>query len=584
MATIRLYGNKINQMPGLIKDVKKSVNSFKSELSSLRKKVLSVNSSVCNLDDVVSSIQASTQTQERKAEALDAFAKKSEEFISDTYRIDREVGDVVVQLKDDFYKKYSYLKPDSEKNGWEKFCDGCKAVGEWCKEHWKLIATAVIVVVAVVLLCTGVGGIFGAAALGALLGAGIGGVSGGLDSMANGGSFLEGFENGAFSGAISGAIMGGALAGLGALGATLGKGVSCLSKLGKLVKVTAVVTKTISAVMGGFDTLAMMDKIFGVFGGNLAGFNSSLHSSTAYNVFQIGVTALAAFTGGMTSTMTCFVAGTMILTASGLVAIENIKAGDKVISTNPETGDTAEKPVLETYVRQVTELVHLTVGGEEIITTHNHPFYIVGKGFVNAGQLRTSDVLLDKNRNKLTIDDISFESAEKPTTVYNFKVEEYHTYYAGKASLLVHNSCGKPHHLEAEVKRDGKTLEGTKASYESGGDPGCGKLNFQEQLDVHTEAKFLRDIDGKVIHGDHLEMIGELDPCQPGCQPKIRQFVADNDVTASYQAKGTGKQWNWKPNGDGTVNQTVVDTSTNTVTSDYTYYRKPSGVWGRRSN
>ena len=37
----------------------------------------------------------------------------------------------------------------------------------------------------------------------------------------------------------------------------------------------------------------------------------------------------------------------MILTASGLVAIENIKAGDKVISTDPETFETAEKTVFE---------------------------------------------------------------------------------------------------------------------------------------------------------------------------------------------------------------------------------------------
>lgn len=33
MATIALYADKINQMPGLIKDVKKSVTNYKSELS-----------------------------------------------------------------------------------------------------------------------------------------------------------------------------------------------------------------------------------------------------------------------------------------------------------------------------------------------------------------------------------------------------------------------------------------------------------------------------------------------------------------------------------------------------------------------
>jgi len=57
--------------------------------------------------------------------------------------------------------------------------------------------------------------------------------------------------------------------------------------------------------------------------------------------------------------MKCFVAGTLILTAAGLVAIENIKAGDKVIATNPETFEVAEKTVLETYVRETMELLHL---------------------------------------------------------------------------------------------------------------------------------------------------------------------------------------------------------------------------------
>ena len=60
--------------------------------------------------------------------------------------------------------------------------------------------------------------------------------------------------------------------------------------------------------------------------------------------------------------MTCFVAGTMILTAAGLTAIEHIRAGDKVISTDPATFETAEKSVLETYVRQTDKLIHLVIG------------------------------------------------------------------------------------------------------------------------------------------------------------------------------------------------------------------------------
>lgn len=217
MATIALYANKINQMPELIKDIKQSVIDYKSELSALKSKTLTINSSACDLDDVISSIQSSTQTQEDKVTSLDTFIQGCEEFITDVQRIDEDVADIIRQRKDDFYEAYYYLKPECEKNGWEKFCDGCKKVGEWCKEHWKLVVTIVIVAVAVVLLISGIGTGIGAAILagacwGAIFGAVIGGVSGGIMSKLQGGSFFAGFEDGAFSGAIGGAI-GGAITG-----------------------------------------------------------------------------------------------------------------------------------------------------------------------------------------------------------------------------------------------------------------------------------------------------------------------------------------------------------------------------------
>ncbi len=39
----------------------------------------------------------------------------------------------------------------------------------------------------------------------------------------------------------------------------------------------------------------------------IADLNNKLHSSTAYNMFQQGTSQVATFTGGMTSTMKCFV-------------------------------------------------------------------------------------------------------------------------------------------------------------------------------------------------------------------------------------------------------------------------------------
>jgi len=51
-----------------------------------------------------------------------------------------------------FTKNY-YLKPESEKSGWEKIKDGLKAVAEWCKENWKSIAK----IVAAAVVITGLG-------------------------------------------------------------------------------------------------------------------------------------------------------------------------------------------------------------------------------------------------------------------------------------------------------------------------------------------------------------------------------------------------------------------------------------------
>ena len=107
-----------------------------------------------------------------------------------------------------------------------------------------------------------------------------------------------------------------------------------------------------------------------------------------------------------------------------------------------------QKTVLETYIREVTTLVHLTVNGEEIVTTETHPFYVKNRGFVNAGELAIGDELLDSNCNVLLVENHSVELTDEPVSVYNFQVEDFHTYHVGQNSILVHNANYK----EANIK------------------------------------------------------------------------------------------------------------------------------------
>ena len=213
------------------------------------------------------------------------------------------------------------------------------------------------------------------------------------------GTALDCFAVGALKGAVTGALIGAAT------GAVTG----------------AVTHRVTTGSWKGADKAAIEGAADGYMGGAITGFVA----------------------GGLTSNV-CFVSGTKILTSSGLVAIENISSGDWVWAENPETGEKELKQVVQTFVNETDELVHVYVNGEEIITTPEHPFYVPNKGWTSAIELRAGDVLVLQNGEYVVVEKIQHEILENSVTVYNFEVEDFHTYYVGDSSLLVHNVCKNP--------------------------------------------------------------------------------------------------------------------------------------------
>jgi len=138
----------------------------------------------------------------------------------------------------------------------------------------------------------------------------------------------------------------------------------------------------------------------------------------------------------------CFVAGTEIATEYGQIPIEKVTAGMLVYATDPETGETGIKPVVQTFVNETDQLVHLEVNGETITTTPEHPFWVPQKGWTSACKLRAGDMLQLLNGEYVVLEAVQHEILESPVTVYNFEVEDYHTYYVGSDDILVHNMCG----------------------------------------------------------------------------------------------------------------------------------------------
>ena len=439
MATITLYKDKLNGVGSLISTMVSSVNNLDMQLGALKSTLQVVNSSTYNLDSAVENIRSSSQTEQEKADDLKKLSKEVDNFITVTVNRDQAAKEEINKAKEDFYTKYSYLKPECEKDFIEKVVDTVESAADWCCDHWEVIAAIAAVIVVAVVVCV----LLGPEALvplvlniakGVLQGALLGGALGGAFSAFMGGDIVKGIKEGA--------LAGGALGALGAVGSACGCIIGCESAFGIVSGSIGRLTGGIATAMFDFDIVSMIGYKIDGENNKIYQINKECHSNQIYNFFQRGITAIAAFTGGMSSAMKCFIAGTVIATETGFARIEDVKHGDIVLSTNIDTMETGYKKVLEKYVRKTRELVHIIVGGKEIVSTPDHPYYVEGRGFVNACQLCIGSPLLDSDGKILEIEQIYKEQLEKneEVTVYNFQVEDWHTYHVGEMEVLVHNA------------------------------------------------------------------------------------------------------------------------------------------------
>src|SRR5262249_37167662 len=108
-------------------------------------------------------------------------------------------------------------------------------------------------------------------------------------------------------------------------------------------------------------------------------------------------------------------------------------------------GPVEAKVVEEVFVR-VGHLMHLHVGGQVIRTTLEHPFFVRGKGWLPAGELRVGDALLGHDGRWTTVEDLL--DTEGLETVYNLRIADYHTYFVGSEAwgfpVWAHNAYTGP--------------------------------------------------------------------------------------------------------------------------------------------
>ena len=169
------------------------------------------------------------------------------------------------------------------------------------------------------------------------------------------------------------------------------------------------------------------------------------------------------FTGAIRASTMCFVAGTPVLTKHGLKKIEDVKAGVDVVWSRDELTMAEDwRPVIATFVTHPTEIYRLTYsvrgppsvvpGKSEPATGHletlgvtgPHPFWVCNRpvpGFVTADWLIPGDILSLADGGTAEVIHNAVEQAPAGTslTTYNFEVADFHTYFAGNASVWVHN-------------------------------------------------------------------------------------------------------------------------------------------------
>lgn len=135
----------------------------------------------------------------------------------------------------------------------------------------------------------------------------------------------------------------------------------------------------------------------------------------------------------------CFVAGTPVWTRTGRAAIEAIREGDFVLAKNPETGELAFRAVLATTVREPSPMLTIDIGGERIVSTVGHPFWVVGKGWRMAKELTAGDAL-DTVDGPTRI--ASVEPAED-ARAFNLVVGETASYFVGERGVLAHDNTDR---------------------------------------------------------------------------------------------------------------------------------------------
>jgi hypothetical protein len=149
-----------------------------------------------------------------------------------------------------------------------------------------------------------------------------------------------------------------------------------------------------------------------------------------------------------------------LLTPHGPRAIETFQVGDEILTRLEWEPDA---PVLVSQVEarfeNVARIWHLHLASGQVIrTTAEHPFYVDGRGWVPAGELRPGDLLVSHDGQRVAVAEL-YDTGQYER-VYNLAIRSFHTYFVCDEtwpfSVWAHNRYKVSQSVEDYARR-GKT-------------------------------------------------------------------------------------------------------------------------------
>ncbi len=132
----------------------------------------------------------------------------------------------------------------------------------------------------------------------------------------------------------------------------------------------------------------------------------------------------------------CFGAGTMVRTLTGLEPIESLKVGDQVLSQNCKTGGLSYQPILAVHHNPPSKTYRINFGEETIVSSFFHRFWKPGSGWVMARDLTEGDRIRTLNGTA----EVTAKEEGKVVPVYNLDVAGDADFFVGKQGALAHDN------------------------------------------------------------------------------------------------------------------------------------------------